>query len=87
MKPVSIIEQDLIKDYIDNDEKPNLRVIPFKSIGKEQGIMYGIIVNQLMIEGVQVTDNAVLGLYDKKFSKNKGYHMILHPDVFAKEPG
>lgn len=89
-KPVSIIEYDLIKDYMGNDGKPNLRVIPFKSIGKEQGIMYGITVNQLIIDKnvidtdkeILLVDNAVLGFYDRNFSKKNGYHMILHPDLF-----
>jgi len=83
-KPVSIIEYDLIKAYLE-EGKPNLRVIPFKSIGKEQGIMYGITVNQLIIDKESLSvNNAVLGFYDKNFSKKNGYHMILHPDLFEK---
>ena len=86
-KPVNIIEYDLIKVYL-ADDKPNLRVIPFKSIGKEQGIIYGITVNQLIIDKEALAvDNAILGFYDKKFSKKNGYHMILHPDIFDKKTG
>lgn len=88
-KPVSIIEYDLVKTYL-QDDNPNLRVIPFKSIGKEHGIMYGVTVNQLIIDKkigsagneTLLADNAVLGLYDKKFTNKNDYHMILHPDLF-----
>lgn len=55
------------------DNKMNIRIIPFKSIGKENGILLGIkpeYVKITTIDGEEkIINNVILGLYHKKIGK------------------
>lgn len=78
-KPVSIVEKDIMKQLI--SEKTKMLYVPFKSVGKENGIMEACLVEQMEIEGRKYK-NAVIGLFDGKLSAKNEYHMILHPKLF-----
>ncbi len=81
-KPVSIIEKDVINKLI--SEKTKIIYVPYKSVGKNHGMMKACIVEQLEVEGRKYK-NAVIGLFEGNLSKNNEYNMILHPKLF--EPG
>lgn len=57
-----------------------IRIIPFSSIGKENGILLGIKANQTVIEYQEVVkslENAIIGIYDGKLSKNNQYQALI----------
>jgi stage II sporulation protein GA (sporulation sigma-E factor processing peptidase) len=64
------------------------RVIPFKSLGRENGMLIGFKPDE-----VQITDkdkkiqakNIIIGVYNKKLSSSNEYCALIHPDVFCGE--
>ena len=79
MKPVIIVEKNAIKEIIDidnlngGDEKLKIRLIPFKSIGKQNGMLMGVKPEYIRIkynDEYVKTSNVIIGIYDKKISKN-----------------
>lgn len=62
------------------------RVIPFTSLGRENGILVGFKPDKIEIfnEGVQVsTSNVIVGIYRQELSPEGGYRALLHPDVLG----
>ena len=84
LKPVIIIENRLIKKALDlkdnyinecegGDSKLGIRLIPYKSIGKQNGILMGVMTEYVEIkydnESI-VKNNVIIGLYNEKIGKN-----------------
>ncbi len=78
-KPVIIVEKTImekiinIEELLGGDEKLKIRLIPFKSIGKQNGMLMGIKPQYIKInynENKIITKNVIIGIYDKKISKN-----------------
>ena len=81
-KPVIIIEKKEISKIIDlskienfkgGDEKLHISIIPFKSIGKQNGIMMGIQTEYVKIkfeDEILKRENAILGICDRKIGKH-----------------
>ena len=87
------------KDILDNAQKiisgeynniilseytPKFRVIPFSSLGKENGLLLGIKIDNLQIEYDEQENNisnAVVGIYDKKLTKNNLYNALIGLDI------
>ena len=77
--PVVIIEKELINKNINinqikgGDNKIKLRLIPFKAIGKPNGLLIGIKAEYIELKYDEeniIINNVVLGLNDKKISKH-----------------
>lgn len=63
----------------------NFRVIPFTSLGKENGLLLGIKVDSIQIEYDDqnyFVKGAVIGIYDKLLSKNNTYNALVGIGVF-----
>ncbi len=78
-KPVIIVEKEVMQEIIDvnkligGDENLKIRLIPFKSIGKQNGMLIGIRPEYVKIkynENQIITKKVIIGIYDKKISKN-----------------
>ncbi len=84
LKPVIIIENMVIKKAIDlkdyyinecegGDSKLGIRLIPYKSLGKQNGILMGVMPECVEIkydnESI-VKNNVIIGLYNEKIGKN-----------------
>ena len=60
------------------------RMIPFSSVGKQNGLLLGVrcdkvdVINNGTIETVQ---NAIIGVYEQSFTKNKAYSAIFGLDM------
>lgn len=81
-KPVCIIEAELIHEWIKDMEYEKYRYIPYHSIGKNHGLLKGIIVDKLIIEkdtDEVVIEEPLLGIYDSKLSVSGKYRLILNP--------
>lgn len=58
------------------------RIIPFSSLGKENGMLIGFVPDKIEIRdecGVRVLDKCVIGLYNKPLSKDRSYGALLNP--------
>ena len=78
-KPVIIVEREVMQEIVDvnkligGDENLKIRLIPFKSIGKQNGMLIGIRPEYVKIkynENQIITKKVIIGIYDKKISKN-----------------
>lgn len=60
------------------------RIIPFSSIGKQNGLLLGVKadnVNIVLDEKVSCINNVIIGIYDKRFTKNGMYSAIFGLDI------
>lgn len=60
------------------------RMIPFSSLGKQNGLLLGIkadSVNILIDEQKETITNVIIGIYDKSFTKNGVYSAIFGLDI------
>ena len=90
--PVSILEEETfkkyfhysLKEFIKKYETDKIRLIPYRSIGKEQGVMTAIFVSNVKImrekQRIEVP-NAVIAISKVSLSKWGQYEMLLHPDL------
>ena len=86
-KPVSIVEKDILREYYKDNyqEIKGLYVIPFNSVGKSNGILYGVKIEKLIIESKSkkfIKNNTIVAAYDGKLSVGDKYEMILHRELF-----
>ena len=86
-KPVLIGEYDLIKTLLPGeleDYATKIKVIPFHSLGQDNGTLYGVVFDQVNVkEKKQVKQNkdVIIGLYHGNLSVNNEYQIILHKDI------
>ncbi len=60
------------------------RMIPFSSVGKQNGLLLGIrsdSVNIIKDEEIETVSNVIIGIYDKSFTKNESYSAIFGLDM------
>jgi hypothetical protein len=83
-KAVSIIEKSaILSDWMKNTPE-KFKIIPYKSIGEENGILEGMVIDKLIIQNDDkkvVEDKAVIALYDGKLSKDGKFEMILNHNL------
>lgn len=79
-QPVSIVEMSCVSRYFFEEDKLKLKVVPFHSIGKKEGILYALPVDTLEIpeRGIK-KESALVAFYDGTIGG--GCHMILHADL------
>ena len=72
---------------INNEDRTRLRIIPFTSVGKQNGMMLGIKVDEIkIITDVDevINDNAIICVYEKEFSKRKKYFGLIGIDLLER---
>lgn len=60
------------------------RMIPFSSLGKQNGLLLGIKADSISIEideKTEIVNNVIIGIYDKSFTKNGIYSAIFGLDI------
>jgi stage II sporulation protein GA (sporulation sigma-E factor processing peptidase) len=84
-QPVSVIERKAVSLLIDDVAcQTRLRMIPYRTIGLNNGIMRGFIADEIRIyTGFDSTcyERPVLAVAEQSFSHEGGYQIILHPDL------
>lgn len=73
-----------IPENIKNEYISKLKVIPFTSLGKQNGMLLGLKAEGLEIEEkdyVKNVDKVIIGMYNKKLSKKDEYSALLGFDV------
>ena len=91
---LSKIIPEKVLDYIGNiiggDETENkqdiqeylskIRMVPFMSLGKENGMLVGIRLDKIKIETEDIDiqkENVIAGIYEKKFTKDNKYNALI----------
>ena len=73
------IPEEIQIEYI-----PKLRCIPFTSLGKQNGMLVGIKVEEVEIENEEETklsNNVIIGIYDKSLTKRGEYRALVGIEV------
>ena len=73
------IPKNIKEEYISK-----LKVIPFSSLGKQNGMLLGVKANKIKVErenDVKNVDKIIIGIYTKKLSKKNEYKALLGIDV------
>ena len=76
---LSSIQEKTKQEYMSK-----LKVIPFSSLGKQNGMLLGLRADGLEIEvddGIKKVDKIIIGIYNKKLSKKGEYSALLGIDV------
>lgn len=80
-KPVSVVEETaLMKGWLEKYPQ-KYKIIPYQSVGREHGVLEGIVVDELVIKKEQeqvVKKGEVVAFYKGKLSKNGDFQMILN---------
>ncbi len=87
----SILPEGMEEEKIMAGEKPagmegRIRIIPFSSIGKDNGIMVGFkpdIISVTENETVYTQEDVVVGICPGKISRDKSYRALLHPLILG----
>ena len=73
-------ELERIPDEIKQKYISKLKVIPFSSLGKQNGMLLGIKADEINIESEEeniVKDNVIVGIYDKSLTKHGEYRALV----------
>lgn len=88
--PVVIAEKNELKslfpegmpDISNTDTDIKIRVIPYSSVGNENGIMTGFIPDVITVGG-RKTKKAIIGLCDSTLSKHGEYSALFNPEIIT----
>lgn len=64
--------------------KKRIRVLPFKSVGQEAGLLIGLKVDKVSVkqnEGVKCLEDVIVALYSGKFEKRGKYQALIGLDI------
>ena len=72
-----------IPEEIRNIYIPKLRWIPYKSLGKENGMLLGIKIDGMEVEKEEIhkIQNVIVGIYDKSLTKRGEYRALVGIDM------
>lgn len=90
----NVIPQEILEDIKNilggdrlGDIKPfenRIKVIPFKSLGNEHGMLIGIKSNKIIVDNNEIKD-VIIGIYEKEFSRTKRYDALIGIDLLYEE--
>ena len=86
LENISIIEGGDI-NKIDKDFINKIRLIPFNSLGKENGMLIGIKVEKIKItfkEKEEYIKDVIIGIYNKKITRESKYNGLIGLDLLNK---
>ena len=75
---------ELAKDENFKKTISRFRIIPFSSLGKQNGLLLGIkadSINIVLDDKIENISNAIIGIYDKSFTNNGSYTAIFGLDM------
>lgn len=90
--PVSVMDpavfaehfHEPITNLMEKEGSRDIRMIPYRSVGKNSGIMWGILADEIQItNGNQrmKIEKGIIGLSEEKLSEEGRYDLLLHPDL------
>lgn len=75
----------LLEEVVDTDWADRFRLIPFSSIGKEQGMLVGFRPDEVVIKTEDrtfTTQQVVIGLQSNSLDNSANYQALLNPQIF-----
>jgi stage II sporulation protein GA (sporulation sigma-E factor processing peptidase) len=77
-----------VTDFIELGQlsKLKLRLIPFSSLGNDNGMLLGIVADNICINiGDEKKDfnDVVIAVYNKKLSNDNSYQVLIHPELVS----
>lgn len=79
-----IIGGDRLGQIINKEVPKRIKVIPFKSLGNEHGILIGIKSDKIIVDNCEIKD-VIIGIYEKEFSRTKKYDALIGIDLLDEE--
>ncbi len=76
-----------ILEEMASDDIPKFRIIPFSSLGKQNGLLLGFIADYIVIETEEMkrkVDKVIIGMYDKALTKNGAYMGLIGLDILER---
>lgn len=84
-KELDLIEIGKIMEEVSDDIK--LRLIPFKSLGNDSGILIGFKPDKVKVylesETKNLTDDIIVAIYNDKLAVDEVYNGLLHPELLG----
>ena len=77
-------EEKSVGDIEINEYLSRFRVVPFSSLGKQNGLLLGIKVDEICVinsDGEELVSNAIVGIYDKRLTQNGSYSALIGLDI------
>lgn len=87
-EPVSVVLSKKMNNLL--KDSASYHLIPYSSIGNENGVIPVVRISRLKIMGEKeslTVEKPLLALYSGKFSGNTDYEFIIHPDILKKTKG
>lgn len=76
--------QDLFEVIENTDLATSFRVIPFKSLGEDNGLIVGFLPQKLTVHKGETNidiSEVIIGIYHRRLSPNGNYRALLHPEI------
>lgn len=70
--------------FSNSDWISRFRLIPFSSLGKENGMLIGFKPDNVSVDQIESRKelkNIIIGVYNRSLSKDKSYNALLHPEI------
>lgn len=92
VKNVYIENEDIDLNFIaqimeEIGDEIKLRLIPFRSLGNNNGILIGFIPDSIRVdlnnETKKLTDDIIVAIYNDKLAVNEQYNGLLHPEMLG----
>jgi stage II sporulation protein GA (sporulation sigma-E factor processing peptidase) len=77
-------EDDILDRLSQSSWANRLRIIPFNSIGKKNGVLVGIRADTIQVKTGKkniLHDNIVIGIYRDKLSQDGSYHLLIPSEI------
>lgn len=71
---------EILPEHIQKEYVSKLKVIPFSSLGKQNGMLLGIKADKLIVQnedGNKIIDKVIIGIYNKSLTKRGEYRALV----------
>lgn len=83
-QPVSLVSYQSIEPILDWNDLEKPQIVPFSSVGEEQGLLLAIQIESFIISEQNLTmKKPYIGVVHQSLSNDGKYQMILHRDIFC----
>lgn len=82
-KAVSVIGRETAGKLLKNNLPDKIRFIPYRTVGKTDGVMPVFVLDKMRIEGKENEwiEHPLIGISDTRISASEDYDMIINPEV------
>lgn len=89
-RPVLVVEEESFLRLLGAKMPEKMKAIPYRSVGKSNGIMEGYEIPEIIIKGGEENirwQKVIVGISKNRVSASGRYQMILHPDLLNGHSG